>query len=185
MADVTITTESAPNSIRFSEVHPTLRLSLYYYYSCLHRYLILGIGPNRNCSVTALNYIFKDTHCYNRQSSFSIFFYTRPIGVEKLILMFLTSQHSHMPRSGLTLFPDIFSAGLRRYKHLPTGPLLRAASRLIAISATIVFVAPILLVSSLSIRATIAPSSSLLSFFQFSLQLRCASILLRFSLSVV
>jgi hypothetical protein len=61
---VTITTKSAPNSIWFSEVHPTLRLSLYCYYSCSHRYLVLGIGPNRNCSITALNYIFKDAHYY-------------------------------------------------------------------------------------------------------------------------
>ncbi len=112
---VTITTESAPNSIRFSDVHPTSRLSRYRYYSHSHRCVILGMGLDRDCSVPAPNRIFKDAHCYDRQSSFSVSFRTRPIGVEKSILVFSTSQHSHMPRSGLTLIPGTFSTNLRRY----------------------------------------------------------------------
>jgi hypothetical protein len=42
-----------------------------------------------------------------------------------------------------------------------TGPLQRAASRLFAISATIVLIALMPYASSLSIRATIASSSSI------------------------
>ena len=66
-----------------------------------------------------------------------------------------------------------------------TGPLLRAASRLLAISTTIGLVAPMPRASSSSIRATIAPSSILLRFFVFGLQSRRASVLLRYYLSVV
>ena len=73
------------------------------------------MGLDRDCSVPAPNRIFKDAHCYNRWSSFSVSFRTRPIGVEKSILVFSTSQHSHMPRSRLTLIPDTFSTNLRRY----------------------------------------------------------------------
>ena len=65
------------------------------------------------------------------------------------------------------------------------GFLLRAASRLLAISVTIVLVAPMPHLSSLIIHATIASSSSLLRFFKLGSQLRHASVPLRHSLGVV
>jgi hypothetical protein len=51
-------------------------------------------------------------------------------------------------------------------QHLPTGPSPRAASRSLAISSTIVLVAPIPRSSSSSIRLTIASSSVFFSFFE-------------------
>ena len=62
---------------------------------------------------------------------------------------------------------------------------MRAASRLLAISAAIVLVASITRASSLSIRATIASSSSLLSFFELGSQLCRESVPSRRRLSVL
>ena len=65
------------------------------------------------------------------------------------------------------------------------GPLLRVASRLLAISSTIVLVAPIPYLSSLSIYPTITSSSLFFSFFKLGLYLRRVSFLARRSLSKV
>ena len=65
------------------------------------------------------------------------------------------------------------------------GSLLYVASRLLAISSTIVLIAPIPYFSSLSMRATIASSSIFFSFFKLGLQSRCASFLAYYSLSIV
>jgi hypothetical protein len=66
-----------------------------------------------------------------------------------------------------------------------TDALPRAASRSLAISATIVLVAPIPRASGSSIRATIASSSSFVSFLELGSQSRRASVPLRQSISVV
>lgn len=68
---------------------------------------------------------------------------------------------------------------------LPTGPSLRSASRSLAISSTIVLVAPTPSASRSSMRATIASSSMLSSFFDLGSQPRRATFPARRSLSVV
>ncbi|KAF2633295.1 hypothetical protein BU25DRAFT_444083 [Macroventuria anomochaeta] len=78
--------------------------------------------------------------------------------------------------------------GMRLAKSLmaePQGSSLCAASRSLAISSTIVLVAPIPFASSSSMRATIASSSIFFSLLELSRQLHCASFPLHHSLSVV